>query len=142
MSAAIEGAIEGLPSIGFSLCDYSLEADFSHTREYVKKIAQHVLQHGIPEGIALNVNFPSKAAGTIKGIKICRQANASWQEEFDMRKDPTGRRYFWMTGSFVNHDKGEDTDEWALAQNYVSIVPCMYDLTAYRALTVLNSWDL
>ena len=142
MSAAIEGAIEGLPSIGFSLCDYSLEADFSHTRAYVKKIAQQVLQHGLPKGIALNVNFPAQSAGEIQGIKVCRQANASWQEEFDMRKDPTGRHYFWMTGSFVNHDKGEDTDEWALARNYVSIVPCMYDLTAYHALTVLNNWEI
>ncbi|MES2730667.1 MAG: 5'/3'-nucleotidase SurE [Bacteroidota bacterium] len=142
MSAAIEGAIEGLPSIGFSLCDYSLEADFSHTKAYIKKIAAQVLAQGLPKGVALNVNFPAKASGEIKGIKICRQANASWQEEFDMRKDPTGRHYFWMSGSFVNYDKGEDTDEWALANNYISIVPCLFDLTAYHALTTLNEWAL
>src|SRR5690349_13068974 len=110
MSAAIEAAMEELPAIGFSLCDYSLEADFSHTLAYVKKIAEQVLNSGLPKGVALNVNFPAKSAGEIKGVKICRQANASWQEEFDMRKDPYGRRYFWMAGSFVNYDKGEDTD--------------------------------
>jgi 5'-nucleotidase len=142
MSAAIEAAMEELPAIGFSLCDYSLEADFSHTRAYVRKIAEQVLKSGLPKGVALNVNFPAKLAGEIKGIKICRQANASWQEEFDMRKDPYGRRYFWMAGSFVNHDKGEDTDEWALSHHYISIVPCVYDLTAHHALATLNAWGL
>jgi 5'-nucleotidase len=142
MSAAIEAAIEGLPAIGFSLCDYSLQADFSHTREYVKKIAQQVLESGLPQGVALNVNIPAKSAEKIKGIKICRQAHASWQEVFDQRKDPNGRRYFWMAGNFINYDKGEDTDEWALANNYISVVPCMYDLTAHHALSTLNQWNL
>ena len=142
MSAAIEAAIEGLPAIGFSLCDYSHEADFSHTHEWVKRIASQVLEHGLPAGVALNVNIPAKGAGEIRGIKVCRQANASWQEDFDTRKDPYGRRYFWMTGSFVNHDRGEDTDEWALAHHHVSIVPCGFDLTAYHALAALNAWGL
>ncbi|MDO1445037.1 5'/3'-nucleotidase SurE [Rhodocytophaga aerolata] len=142
MSAAIEGAIEGFPAIGFSLCDYSLQADFSHTKEYVKKITQQVLEFGLPKDIALNVNIPAKSSEKIKGIKICRQAHAKWQEVFDQRKDPNGRRYFWMAGNFVNHDKGEDTDEWALANNYVSIVPCMYDLTAHHALSTLNQWNI
>jgi 5'-nucleotidase len=142
MSAAIEAAIEGLPAIGFSLCDYSLEADFSHTREFVKKIAKQVLDFGLPRDIALNVNIPAKSDHKIKGVKICRQAQAKWQEIFDQRKDPHGRRYFWLAGNFVNHDKGEDTDEWALANNYISIVPCAFDLTAHHALPVLNQWNL
>ncbi len=142
MSAAIEAAIEGLPAIGFSLCDYSLQADFSHAREYVKKIAAQVLEFGMPKDVALNVNIPAKSAEKIKGIKVCRQANAKWQEVFDQRKDPNGRKYFWMAGNFVNHDKGEDTDEWALAHNYVSVVPCAYDLTAHHALAALNGWNL
>lgn len=142
MSAAIEAAIEGMPSIGFSLCDYSSEPDFSHVREYVKKIASQVLKSGLPPDTALNVNFPAKSAEALKGIKICRQAKAKWQEEFDQRKDPNGRSYFWMTGSFVNPDKGEDTDEWALTNNYVSIVPCMFDMTAHHGLATLNAWDL
>ncbi len=138
MSAAIEGAIENLPSIGFSLCDYSSKADFSHTTATVKKIAKMVLKNGLPKGIALNVNIPPKRKEPIKGIKICRQANAKWQEEFDKRRDPNGRQYFWMTGNFVNFDSGEDNDEWAIANNYVSVVPCQFDMTAYDAIGFLN----
>ncbi|WP_226388844.1 5'/3'-nucleotidase SurE [Penaeicola halotolerans] len=143
MSAAIEGAIEGLPSVGFSLCDYGHDADFTHTEEYIKSIALEVLEKGMPKGVALNVNFPPKRNENIKGVKICRQARAKWQEEFDERFDPNGRRYFWMAGNFVNFDKGEDNDEWAIANNYVSIVPCMFDLTAHHAISQLNDeWDL
>lgn len=142
MSAAIEGALEGLPSIGFSLCDYSSKADFSHVEEWVEKIARQVLERGISKGVALNVNFPPKRNEPIKGIKICRQADAKWQEEFAERYDPTGRKYFWMAGNFVNFDKGEDNDEWAIANNYISIVPCQYDLTAHHAITQMNKeWD-
>jgi len=143
MSAAIEGAIEGMPAIGFSLCDYPHEADMSHTREYILKITQEALEKGIPKGVALNVNFPPKRNEPIKGLKICRQANARWQEEFDQRMDPYGRRYFWMAGNFVNYDEGEDNDEWAIANNYVSIVPCRYDMTAHSSIGALkNNWNL
>ncbi len=142
MSAAIEGALEGLPSVGFSLCDYALNADFSHTQEYVLKIASHVLEKSLPKGLALNVNFPPKQNTNIRGIKVCRQAHAKWQEEFDQRYDPNGRRYFWLAGNFVNFDKGEDNDEWAIANNYVSVVPCQYDLTAHHAISQLNEWNL
>ncbi len=143
MSAAIEAAIEGTPAIGFSLCDYGNDADFSHTLEYIKKITSQVLTKGLPKGVALNVNFPAKKKEPLNGIRICRQANAKWVEEFDERKDPNGRKYFWMTGSFVNFDKGEDNDEWAIANNYVSVVPCQFDLTAHHAITVLNDdWDI
>ncbi len=142
MSAAIEGALEGYPSIGFSLCDYSSKADFSHIEEWIEKIARQVLERGIAKGVALNVNFPPKRNEDIKGVKICRQADAKWQEEFAERYDPTGRKYFWMAGNFVNFDKGEDNDEWAIANNYVSIVPCQYDLTAYHAISQINKeWD-
>jgi 5'-nucleotidase len=143
MSAAIEGAIEGTPAIGFSLCDYNHDADFSHTHDYIKKITQQVLTKGLPKGVALNVNFPAKQAAPLKGIRVCRQANAKWVEEFDLRYDPNGRRYFWMAGSFVNFDKGEDNDEWAIANNYVSVVPCMFDLTAHQSIPVLNEdWEI
>lgn len=143
MSAAIEGAIEGMPSIGFSLCDYSNHADFEHTREYVRKITQQVLKNGLPKGVALNVNFPPKRNENLKGIKICRQARAKWQEEFDQRFDPNGRRYFWLAGNFVNYDKGEDNDEWAIANNYVSVVPCQFDMTAHHTISILNDeWDI
>jgi len=143
MSAAIEGAIEGTPAIGFSLADFNHDADFSHTREYVKKIVLQVLEKGLPKGTALNVNFPPKRDESLKGIRVCRQANAKWVEDFVERQDPNGRRYFWMTGKFVNFDKGEDNDEWAIANNYVSVVPCQFDLTAYATIPVLNEeWEI
>lgn len=143
MSAAIEGAIEGVPSIGFSLCDYDPSAEMSHTGEYIKQIVSQALKNGIPKGIALNVNFPVLQKEKIKGIKVCHQANAYWEEDFDERKDPYGRTYFWMVGNFVNHDKGEDNDEWALANNYISIVPCQFDMTGHHAISQLNeAWDI
>lgn len=142
MSAAIEGAIEGYPSIGFSLADFSHDADFSHTAEYVKHIAEQVLKNDLPKGVALNVNFPPKRNDKIKGIKICRQAKAHWEEEFDHRKDPYGRPYFWLAGNFVNNDKGADTDVWAVDHNYVAVVPCQYDLTAHHTIAQINDdWD-
>lgn len=143
MSAAIEASLEGMPAIGFSLCDYDADADFSHTLEYIEKISRQVLANGLPKGVALNVNFPPKQKVPLKGIKVCRQANAKWEEEFDQRFDPNGRRYFWMAGNFVNFDKGEDNDEWAIANNYVSVVPVKYDLTAHHAIMTLNEeWDI
>ena len=143
MSAAIEGAIEGTPAIGFSLCDFSHDAEFSHIEEYIYKITKQVLDKGLQKGVALNVNFPPKRTESLKGIRICRQANAKWVEEFLERIDPNGRKYYWMTGNFVNFDKGEDNDEWAIANNYVSVVPCQFDLTAYSALPVLNEdWEI
>lgn len=142
MSAAIEGAIEGTPAIGFSLCDYGHDADFTHTRDHIKRITLEVLRKGLPKGVALNVNFPPKRNERIKGVRVCRQSNAKWVEDFDQRFDPNGRRYFWMAGNFVNFDKGEDNDEWAIANNYVSVVPCQFDLTAHHAIPVLNNdWD-
>ncbi len=142
MSAAIEAAIEGIPAIGFSLGDFSRQPDFSHTEEPILAIARAVLERGLAKGVALNVNFPAKGPEPLRGIKICRQAKAKWQEIFDERRDPHGRRYFWLAGNFINPDTGEDTDEFALAQNYVSVVPCQYDLTAYDAVDTMKAWNL
>ncbi len=143
MSAAIEAAIEGIPAIGFSLCDYRDNATFDHVKEFVLSITKAALENGIPKGVALNVNFPAESDTPIRGVKVCRQANAKWQEKFDYRKDPYGRGYLWMAGDFVNFDLDkEDTDEWALSQNYVSVVPCQYDLTSYLALDKMTEWKL
>lgn len=143
MSAAIEAAIEGLPAIGFSLCEYAHEADLSHCAVWIEKIILEALAKPFQKGLALNVNFPAKKEESIKGVKICRQAAARWEEKFEERRDPLGRNYFWMSGFFINEDKGEDTDEWALANNFVSIVPCQYDLTAHHAISSLNKdWSL
>ncbi len=143
MSAAIEAAIEGIPAIGFSVSDYIANADFSHTKPYILQIAKAVLENGLPKGVALNVNFPKKTQEAIKGIRICRQTNGKWQEEFEKRKDPHGRSYFWMSGNFVNFDEGqEDTCEWALGNNYASVVPCQYDMTAYETMKLMQTWQL
>ena len=141
MSAAIEAGIEGVPAIGFSLLDYSWNADFSQSKDFIRKITLNALNNGIPKGVVLNVNIPSVKKSDIKGVKICRQAKAYWVEEFDKRKNPLGQEYYWLTGKFVNKDQGEDTDEWALKNNYISIVPVEFDLTAHHAIQGLNEWD-
>lgn len=140
MSAAVEGAIEKIPSIGFSMDDFAQDADFSHCKKYIKKITEQVLANGLPEGTLLNVNFPK--GDKIQGIKICRQANAKWAEDFEERQDPYLRPYYWLTGVFENYDKGEDSDVWALDHGYASVVPVQFDLTAHHAIQILNSWDL
>jgi 5'-nucleotidase len=140
MSAAVEAGIEGIPAIGFSLSDYDWNADFEPIQSYVKKISLEVLENGLTEGVILNVNFPKLKKESIKGIKICRQAKALWVEKFDKRKTPQGKDYYWLAGEFVNLDKGEDTDEWALDNGYVSIVPVQFDLTAYHSMQQLNNW--
>lgn len=141
MSAAIEAGVEGIPAIGFSLCDYNWNANFDHCKTYIKTITENVLKHGLNSGTVLNVNFPKLANTKLQGIKICRQAKANWEEEFDKRQSPNGKDYYWLTGKFVNLDKGEDTDEWALANGYVSVVPVQFDLTAHHSIQKLNTWD-
>lgn len=140
MSAAVEAGIEDVPAIGFSLCDYAYTADFLAAKQHIQQIANNVLQNKLPKGVVLNVNIPKLKENQIKGIKICRQANAQWIEEFDKRLDPRGRTYYWLTGEFKNLDKGKDTDEWALANAYISVVPVQFDLTAHHAIAQLNSW--
>ncbi len=140
MSAAVEAGIEGIPAIGFSLLDYDWNADFEPIKSFVRTITLGVLENGLPESVVLNVNFPKLKEKEIRGIKICRQAKAIWMEKFDKRKTPQGRDYFWLTGEFVNQDKGEDTDEWALANGYISVVPVQFDLTAHHAIQQLNTW--
>lgn len=142
MSAAIEAGIEGVPAIGFSLCDYAWEADFRPAENAVRQIAQEALRHGMPTGVVLNVNIPATGEDPLRGIRICRQARANWKERFDKRTSPSGQDYYWLTGEFELLDKGEDTDEWALSQNYVSVVPTQFDLTAHHAIQDLNNWKL
>lgn len=140
MSAAIEAGIEGIPAIGFSLLDYSWNANFEATKPFIKSIAENVLKEGLPPDVVLNVNIPNLSKQDLKGIKICRQARAFWEEEFDKRTNPQGREYYWLTGKFVNLDQGEDTDEWALKNDYISVVPVQFDLTAHHCIQTLNSW--
>jgi 5'-nucleotidase len=140
MSAAVEAGIEGIPAIGFSLSDYDWNADFESIKSFVRKITLEVVEKGLPEGVILNVNFPKLKKENIKGIKVCRQAKAMWMEKFDKRQTPQGKDYYWLAGEFVNQDKGEDTDEWALDNGYISVVPVQFDLTAYHSMQQLNNW--
>jgi 5'-nucleotidase len=142
MSAAVEGSLENVPSVGFSLCDHSWGADFEKANEHIKTICEKVLENGLDRGICLNVNIPKYTGESYKGIKICRQSHANWEEEFDSRKDPRNRDYYWLTGKFVQYDNGEDTDEWALKNNYISLVPINSDLTAYKVKDSIQAWDL
>ncbi|MBC8033593.1 MAG: 5'/3'-nucleotidase SurE [Chitinophagaceae bacterium] len=141
MSAAVEAAIESIPSIGFSLMDYSIEADFSAARKYVRIIVENMLKSELDKHTVLNVNFPALPEELINGIKICRQAYAKYEEDFIERNDPNNKKYYWLTGKFLNMDEGKDTDVWALENGFVSIVPVQFDLTNYTLKTQLeNSW--
>lgn len=131
MSAAMEAAIESIPSIGFSLMDYNIEADFTAARFYVHKIVSAILGKKMDKHLLLNVNIPAAPLELIKGVKLCTQAYAKYEEDFDERKDPQGKKYYWLTGKFINFDKSKDTDVWALDHNYVSVVPVQFDLTNY-----------
>lgn len=143
MSAAMEAAIEGIPAVGFSLCDYNYHADFTLSKEVATQVSKELLERGIPTGTLLNVNIPRVSKANFNGYKVCRQANAKWQEEYDERMDTRNKTYYWLSGEFVNFDRGEDTDEWALRNNYVSIVPVQFDLTAHHAIAELNNkWKL
>lgn len=142
MSAAVEAGIEGIPAIGFSLCDYNWNADFSQAGDFIQKIVVEALENKMPKGVVLNVNIPKMSRKNIKGVKICRQAKANWKEKFDKRTNPMGKDYYWLTGEFELLDKGEDTDEWALANGYISLVPTQFDLTAHHAIQEINTWNL
>lgn len=142
MAAVLEGCIAGIPSIGFSLLDYDGNADFSDCGSFIKEISEKVLETGLPDGICLNVNIPAISSEKIKGTRICRQSKAKWVEEFDERKDPHSKDYFWLTGRFEKLDNEPDTDQWALDNNYVSVVPMHYDFTAHRAIDTLKKWQL
>jgi 5'-nucleotidase len=131
MSAAVEAAIESIPSAGFSLLDYSIDADFSGARKYARMVVEKMLTTKLDKHTVFNVNIPALPPDHIKGLKICKQAYAKYEEDFITRQDPHGRVYYWLTGEFVNFDKGRDTDVWALANGYVSLVPVQFDLTNY-----------
>lgn len=142
MSAAVEGAMENIPSIGFSLLDHDADADFEGSKWAVEQVIEKALKSEFPKNICLNVNIPQVPKEEIKGIKICRQAKAYWKDEFDKRQDNFGKPYYWLKGSFDRTDRSEDTDIWALDNAYVSVVPTQFDMTAYHSMSELNEWGL
>jgi 5'-nucleotidase len=142
MAAVIEGCIAGVPSIGFSLDDYESSADFSACGEFIREISMKVMKEGLSAGICLNVNIPAVPKEEIKGVKICRQANARWVEEYEERADPRGRDYYWLTGYFEKLEENEETDQWAMENKYISVVPVHYDLTSHKSIETIKSWNL
>ena len=141
MGVVIEGCLKGVPSIGFSLCDHDAEADFKPMLPYVRKITELVLAKGLPKGTCLNVNAPKTTA--LKGVKVCRQTDASWGSEWCRGQHPKGGEYFWLTGKFTNNEpNAEEADRWALEHDYVAITPIQIDMTAYALIDELQTWDL
>jgi 5'-nucleotidase len=141
MSAAMEAAIESIPSVGFSLLDYSMTADFNPSKKIIAQIIQQIFSHKkLDKHLLFNVNIPAIPFDKIKGIKVCKQAYAKYEEKFMERLDPHGKKYYWLTGEFVNFDKSKDTDVWALANNYVSLVPIQFDLTNYTLKKEIQNW--
>ena len=141
MSAALEGSLEGIPSVGFSLQNHSIDADFSAAKKYTHQIINQILNNSFPKGMCLNVNIPNLKEELINGVKVCRQAKGNWQEKYDERQDPMGRTYYWLTGKFIIDDNGTDTDEWALNNSYVSIVPVQADITDYKILNDIKLFE-
>ncbi|MCL2682200.1 MAG: 5'/3'-nucleotidase SurE [Bacteroidales bacterium] len=142
MGAAIEGSMEGVKSVGFSLLDYHHDADFLQSADFIRKIIADIIETPIPKGISLNVNIPKAKKEDIKGIKVCTQANAYWEEDYIARKDPWNGDYYWLTGEFIAKDVAHNSDIHALEENYISIVPIQYDLTALSVIEKLNHLNL
>lgn len=142
MSAAVEGALSGIPSVGYSLTDYSENADFQYSEKIVKTISKKVIKEGFKKGTCLNVNIPNIKENQIKGIKVCRQGRAFWDDTFDHRKDPLGKDYYWLTGSFSSKEQALDTDINYLENNYVTIVPTQFDMTCHDSVDKLKNWEL
>lgn len=138
ISAAMEASIEGIDSIGFSLEDYSMHANFDPATPWIKKIVEYVLSNGLTGSKLLNVNIPHPSLGDIRGMKICRQAEGRWEEEFVEGEDPRGQKFYWLTGNFATHDTGPGTDISALREGYISIVPSLHDLTHHRSIPSLK----
>ena len=142
MSAAVEGALEGIPSIGFSLTNYASNANFNPSKAIVKEIVGKAILNKKKKGICLNVNIPDVELSKIKGIKTCRQGEAFWDDTFDERVDPLGKKYYWLTGSFKSHEDSEDTDVNQLNNNYVTVVPTQFDMTAHKSIGEIQNWNL
>ena len=130
-----------IPSVAFSLCDHSPNADFSKMAPFVKYITRKILEEGLPKGVCLNVNFP--LAECYKGIKACRMAEGTWSKEVVKCRHPRNYDYYWMIGEYTNDEPlAEDTDSWALNHGYVAITPTRIDITDYQMIEQIKNWKL
>lgn len=136
MGAVLEGRIEGIPSVGFSLANHSMDADFSPSKGFIKDIAAEVIAKGLPDGICLNVNIP--ACVMPKGIRVCRAVHGKWVDGYMRFIDPDRKPFYWLTGKFENFEpEATDTDEYWLKKKYISIVPVKCDLSAIKLINNL-----
>lgn len=140
VSAATEAAILGIDAVAISLCDWS-GGDYGPSQHVARAVCAEVIRRGLPPGILLNVNVPPVPLDEMKGFLITRQARSRWEESFHQRVDPNDQPYYWLTGTFVNLDEGENTDVSAVDDGYVSVTPIQYDLTAHEYLSELSNWD-
>lgn len=139
MGAVLEGCIEGVPSVGFSLLHHSLKADFTLSTAFVAAIASAVIEKGLPEGICLNVNIPAKVLP--EGLKVCRAARGRWTDSYQRYLDPAGVPFYMLAGRFINSEpEADDTDEYWLSRRYVTIVPVSADQTASAAIKPLTGY--
>ena len=142
MAAVIEGCMNGIPSVGFSVDNHSPDAYLDLAEKFSHEIIENLLENGLPKGTCLNINFPDITEQQLKGVKICRQTQGVWKEEFDKRKDPYGNDYFWLTGEFYNEEPlSTETDDWALRNDYIAIVPVKVDLTDHSAIPEIKKWN-
>lgn len=129
MGAAFEGCAFGIPSVGFSLTNHSQDADFSPCRPFVRKIVSGMLKHGLPEGIALNVNIPDSIPFPTE-MRLTKGCKGNWVDEYKEYIDPHGKKFYWLTGKFINEEPdNQNTDEWCLNHGIVSVVPVSLDRT-------------
>jgi 5'-nucleotidase len=143
MGAALEGAIHGVPSVGLSILDFNESPDFSSVDLYGPGILKEIFSNRLGKASCLNINFPGKPGHLIQGIKVCRQARGRWFEEFEKRTNPRSVDYYWLTGKYQNFEpESSETDEWALTNNYISIVPVNFDFTDYDNIDNLKHLEL
>ena len=140
MAAAIEGAMQGIPSIGFSILDYDWNTDFSFAEKYVSEITSKVIHQGLPNGVCLNVNIPKAKNKDYNGVRVCHQTIGKWEEDFDKRKDPLDKDYYWMSGEFKNQDDSKNCDIRTLENDFISIVPIQFDLTSHDSIETLGEY--
>ncbi len=130
MGAAMEGCAFGIPSVGFSLTDHSMQADFSPCLPFVDRISEGVLREGLPESICLNVNIPHFGPAPTE-MRLVKAAKGNWSDEYKEYTDPNGKKFYWLTGTFSNYEPdNEVTDQWCLSNGIVSVVAVSLDRTA------------
>ena len=141
VSAATEGTVLGIPSIAVSLTTHD-PADFSYAAKFAARLAARVVAEGLPRGTLLNVNVPAVPEEKIAGVRVTRQGNSSWEDTFDVRRDPAGREYFWLSGSMAIRDTDPETDQIAVRDNFISVTPIHYELTDLALLERMKAWSL